>query len=506
MVQTHISCVFLTGDYAYKVKKPVDFGFLDYRTLEQRRAFCEQEIRLNGRLCPDLYLDPVPITRNDSGLHVGGKGVPVEWAVRMRQLRSEEMLCSRSERGDVCEADIRRVASVLADFHSRSATNPEIQAWGMHAVISRTIRNTLDSMDTLAGPLLSPHGRAVIRRSLKSFLDEERGLLCRRADEGCIRDCHGDLRTQNICFDPRYDGGIQIFDCIEFNHEFRYIDVAADLAYLAMDLDLAGRADLRGNLVDMYSHVRNDGSLQRALHFYMIYRACVRGNIALFAANEREVPEPEREAQRETAAAAYDLARCYARLGAGPALLITVGFSGSGKSSLARELSRRLPAILISTDGVRKECAGVEPTARLAAAAYGPSQRAEVYAEVYRKASGYISRGEHVLLDGTFLSRQERETAARLARRVGAEFWMLECRCPEEVIRRRLTWRHGQSTASDADVTVYERQTASNIPVTLPVGNDVGNPHHIIVDTEQPSQHGAHEVVDRFTDSGGSTE
>jgi aminoglycoside phosphotransferase family enzyme/predicted kinase len=499
VVQTHISCVFLTGDFAYKIKKPVSLGFLDFRQLDDRRVLCKEEILLNSRLCPDLYQDVVPITRDELGLHVDGAGAPIEWAVRMRQLDPDQMLCTRLANSAVSTDDIRAIAAVLADFHSRTRSTPEIREWGVHAVISRTILNTLDTMDRLAETFLDSPARDSIRAYLKSFLDTERELFCRRSGDGSVRDCHGDLRTQNVCLDPRFSNGIQIFDCIEFNQEFRYIDVAADLAYLAMDLDLAGRTDLRSALFDYYSRRPNDPELQCLLPFYQAYRACVRGNIALFAASEHEMPNSEREEQREIAAAAYDLALCYASDGARPALMITVGFSGSGKSALAHELSRRLPADVISTDQVRKEREAALSTKALPVDRYAASRRAEVYQELYRRAAALLSARHYVVLDGTFLSEQERENAARLAQKTGARFCMVECRCSDPVIRRRLAWRQTQSSASEADVPVYEHQVAAFTPIELPRVPGSEAACHIIADTEQPSQHAAHHVIDCFT-------
>jgi aminoglycoside phosphotransferase family enzyme/predicted kinase len=499
VVQTHISCVFLTGDYAYKIKKPVDFGFLDYSTLSRRRWCCEQEIALNQRLCPDLYLDLVPVTRENGRFCVGGAGTVAEWAVQMRQLCEEDMLPVRLEASTAGAEEIRRIAMVLADFHTHSLRNADIREWGLHGVVARTIFNTLQTMDTLAPDAHSFQTRTEVRNYLQSFLHNESDLYLLRQRENCVRDCHGDLRTQNICLDPRFDKGIQIFDCIEFNEEFRYIDVAADLAYLTMDLDLAGRADLRELLIDAYIRARPDSSLRRILPFYRTYRACVRGNIALLAAQEPEVPKAQREAQRAVAETAYDLARCYARERVGPALLITIGLSGSGKSSLARELGRRLPAVVLSSDNLRKERAGVARTVPLNDMHYSSVERAQVYEEMIRKASGLLARKEHVLLDATFLSVQERDNARQLAGRHDAEFWMLECRCPDTVIRQRLELRRNQENASDADLAVYEGQRRSYVPIVPTGSEETTNQFHLVIDTEAPSCQTATRVVDSFT-------
>ncbi|HLJ57326.1 MAG TPA: AAA family ATPase [Chthonomonadaceae bacterium] len=499
VVHTHISCVFLTGDYAYKIKKPVDFGFLDYRILSRRRVFCEQDLILNRRLCPDLYLNVVPVTLQDGRLAVGGRGAVVEWAVQMRQLRLEEMLSERLAAQTACAIEIQRIADVLAGFHARAASRPDIRSWGAVGVVAHTVFSCLATMETLSASPGSIHASTAIQQYLASFLTTDPALFSRRADEGCVRDCHGDLRTQNICLDPRFDSGVQVFDCIEFNQEFRYIDVAADLGYLAMDLDLAGRPDLRKALIDAYLGARPDSSLWRILPFYMTYRACVRGNIALLAAAEPEIPEDQRQAHHAVAAAAYDLARCYACRRGRPALMITTGLSGSGKSSLARELSRRLPAIVLSSDQVRKERAGVARTDRLDDSRYTPAERAETYAELNRRAEAWLSQGEHVILDATFLSAGERGAARQLAAACGAEFWTLDLRCPDAVIRRRLALRRAsQADASDAGLAVYERQLRSYAPIEPSRSDAASLGHHLVIETDRPAPEAAAEAVGRF--------
>jgi aminoglycoside phosphotransferase family enzyme/predicted kinase len=500
VVQTHISCVFLTGRYAYKIKKPVRFDFLDYRALDRRLHFCVQELLLNCRLCPQVYLGVVPLTLQGGRLRVGGSGAPVEWAVRMHQLDATEMLSARLKAGRVAEGEIERIARALAMFHARAAADAPIRAFGAPAVVSETIAGTLHVMDTVAERCLAEDTRRAIRSTLEDFQHREAELFVQRQAEGRTRDCHGDLRLQNICLDPRFDEGLQIFDCIEFNREFRYIDVAADLAYLAMDLDLAGRADLRRTLVETYLKTSGDSDLLRILPFYQIYRACVRGNIALLAAAESEIEASERQAQREIAATAYDLARSYAAHRDSPALLITVGFSGVGKSLLAQQVCSRLPAIHLSSDQIRKELAGTPAATQLGAEHYQESRRASVYEEMRRRAAEYLRQGEMVVLDATFLAEPEREAAARLAVRLGAACWFLECRCPDAVIRRRLKERrqdsHQDSHASDADLAVYEEQLRSYRPFTLPSGDLTGACEHLLVDTDQPVQEAARQVID----------
>ncbi len=497
-VQTHGSCVFLTGDFVYKIKKPVNFGFLDYSTLERRHHFCAEELRLNRRLCPDLYLDLLPITFVNGRLQIGGEGEPVEWAVQMRQLREEEMLPARLAAGTANKLEIERLAHVLADFHANAPSNPPIAAFGMPDGVARVTATTLETMDRVAGAFLSEQTRSEIRAALETTHKHPEPFDA-RVLQGRIRDCHGDLRAQNIGLDPRYDNGIQVFDCIEFNEEFRYIDTAADIAYLAMDLDLAGRADLRVCLIETYRQAANDATLLSVLDYYRTYRAVVRGNIALLAGEEPELGEGQRQAQRELASAAYDLAWCSARRRSQPALLITVGFSGSGKSAMARELARRLPAIVFVTDRIRKELAGIPETAVLGQEWYTPEKRREVYAEIYRRAEAALRQGEHVLLDATFLGQQDREEAADLAAKCGAEFWILDCQVSDAIIRERLKRRSRSPNASDAGIAVYEEQRRAYQPIQTPLP---GNGHLIVVNLEQTAKQAAHEAAARFIADG----
>lgn len=489
VVQTHASCVFLTGDYVYKVKKPVDFGFLDYSTLERRRECCDRELELNRRLCPEVYLDVLPIGWEEGRLRIGASGPAVEWAVRMRQLPEEDLLPARLAAGSVSTSDLERVAAVLAAFHGAAETGAEINAFGTADAVARNVEENFTETEGRIGDVLPLEHLVTVRDYSRGFLAEHAALFERRSAGGRIRDGHGDLRAQNLGLHAGLGTGVQIFDCIEFNDRFRYSDVAADLAYLAMDLELAGRSDLRRALVDRYVALSGDPELRRVLPFYCCYRAYVRGKIALLAAEEAEIPAAERQAHRELAAAAFDLARSYAEARDHPLLLVMVGYSGSGKSVLARELARRLPAVRLASDEVRKEQAGVPHSTRLGGDAYAAESRAGIYEELHRRAAGWLSRGEDVLLDATFLAREERERAARLAAEHGAVFRVVECRCPEAVIRQRLRERAGRGDASDADEAVLAAQLRSaKIPLTPGEG-------WIRVRTDQPASQSARDVL-----------
>lgn len=453
-IQTHASVVFLTGQWAYKIKKPVDFGFLDYRSLEARRRCCEAEVTLNRRLCPEVYLGVVPITASAQGLRVDGTGEPVEWAVRMRQLPEADLLSHRLRTGRVTPGEITKLACKLASFHARAEERREL---GSVEAVRGNVEENFRQTEGRTGALLPAAHLEAVRAFSLDFLERQGALLRKRMEAGRIRDGHGDLRAQNICLAPDVGDGIQVLDCIEFNERFRCGDVAADLAYLAMDLDLAGRRDLSEQLVDAYVEESGDSGLAEVLTFYLCYRAYVRGKIALLAAEETEIPEPERQEHAATAAAAFDLGRSYATL-TGARLAAMVGYSGSGKSGVARELARRLPAVRFSSDEVRKERAGVPRTQVLAGEAYSAASRGEVYTALLEHAAESLRAGISVLLDATFLDPEERERVRALGAALRVPVVFLECQAPDELIRERLRGPRGD--ASDAGLQVYQAQAA----------------------------------------------
>jgi aminoglycoside phosphotransferase family enzyme/predicted kinase len=469
VAQTHISAVFLAGDFAYKVKKPVDFGFLDYSTFERREQFCREELRLNRRLSPDVYLSLAGVVEGADGRLCidpapGERAEPLEWAVRMRRLLESDMLPALLEQRKVYKTDIRRIARRIAAFHAEAAVDDESHSFGAPDQVEETVAGNLRHAEEAAGPLLTPEVYERLRGYISRFVNENRALLKRRAMDGKVRRCHGDLRLQNICLDPDLGDGIQIFDCIEFNARYQCVDVIADLAYLAMDLDLAGRADLRWDLVDEYREQTSDEDLAVLLPFYQCYRACVRGKIGMLAAAEAEIPEEKRREEAEIAHYAFALAQSYADGRERPKLFAMHGFSGSGKSLHANRLARTEPAVCLATDVIRKERYDTERSPKTPE--YDSDSRYLVYAGMFSQARCWLKRGESVVLDATFLARHLRDTARIMAAGFGAEFHLIDCPCPDEDIRRRLRARTAVGKSiSDATEAVYELQLREAEPL-----------------------------------------
>jgi predicted kinase len=351
------------------------------------------------------------------------------------------MLAARLKEDSVSVSMIERISGLLARFHREAVTNSEIRLFGAPQQVRSHLEENFDQTKEFLNGVLPPSHYQTIQDYSWKFLEENNHLFLRRMQTDRIRDCHGDLRIQNICISPFHEEGIQIFDCIEFNDRFRYIDVAADLAYLAMDLDLSGRSDLRKALIDSYVKESEDQELRILLPFYQCYRAYVQGKINLLASVEKEIPESQRGKHLNLAAAAFDLALSYSKVHPRPTLLITTGISGSGKSVLARELARRIPAVIFSSDSIRKELAGASGDQPVPSRWYRPEKVAMVYGELRNRATDYLKQGENVILDATFLSSQERQAAELLASQCNARFQIVDCRVRETVARARIEER-----------------------------------------------------------------
>jgi aminoglycoside phosphotransferase family enzyme len=307
LVQTQISYVFLADDLVYKIKKPVDFGFLDFTTLEKRQYFCEKEIELNRRLCPDAYLGVVTVTDDNGSLTIGGKGNIEEYAVKMRRLPREAMMDVLLTQNRVTPEMLEGVASVLIEFHKKAATGGEINTiGGIDAVIQNTSEN-FEQTEKYVGGIIPRETSRNIKGYTEAFIQENTSLFRRRADEGRIRDCHGDLHTAHICFGDR----ICIYDCIEFIDRFRYTDVAAEIAFLAMDLDHYGRADLSRSFVDAYVEKSGDEELLKLLNFYKCYRAYVRGKVGCSQYDDPYIPAGEKETILASTRSYFSLAESY---------------------------------------------------------------------------------------------------------------------------------------------------------------------------------------------------
>ena len=491
LMQTQMSFVFLAGDYVYKVKKPVNLGYLDYTTLEKRRFFCDKEIELNRRLCPNAYLGVIPITRDRGRIYLGGRGKVNDYAVKMRYLPQEKMMNVLLAQNQVSAEMLSRVAAKLADFHQKAETNATISRFGTIDAIKVNTEENFSQTERYIGKTISEKKFQHIRDYTDTFMTANASLFHQRVAEGRIRDCHGDLHAAHICFTD----GICIYDCIEFNDRFRYCDVASEIAFLAMDLDHYGRADLSYHFVKAYVASSGDKDILRLLNFYKCYRAYVRGKVESFKSGDPYVGEEERKMSWETARSYFDLADAYTW--SKPVLFITTGLVGTGKTALAQAMAKRLGLVALSSDVIRKQLAGIPLTEHryeeFNHGIYSPEFTRQTYDELFSWARQYLTEGTSVILDASFIRSAERVKARDLAKESGADFFILECVLNEEAIKWRLAQRLREGSVSDGRWEVYLAQKQKLEPVT-----EVLPEKYFVVDAAKPVEENVRHILDRL--------
>jgi aminoglycoside phosphotransferase family enzyme/predicted kinase len=455
--QTHISVVFLAGDFVYKIKKPVNPGFLDFTTLEKRRHFCEEEVRLNRRLAPEVYLGVVPVVQSETGrARFEGSGPAIDWAVKMRRLPEAATFRERLRRGEVGIDSVEALARRIASFHT---TAEQVSGFGSFEAVSRII---LDIFAQAAAQVGTTVNQGVFERLLaltRKNLHELKPLIDERARRGVIRDTHGDLHLDHVYFFPdrKPSADLVIIDCIEFNERFRFIDPVADMAFAAMDFTYCGRRDLARMFAEAYFRASGDEEGKPLLPLYTAYRTTVRGLVNGLKLAEQEVSAAEKATALVRARAHWLLALAeLEEAGRKPCLLLVAGLPGSGKSALARGLAEQAGFLVIRSDVVRKELAA---QSQYQDNLYTPQWTERTYAECARQAEEYLFEGKRVLVDATFREESKRRSFLELATRCGVPGAILVCRAETETIRRRLAGRRGD--ASDADWSVYREMTAT---------------------------------------------
>jgi hypothetical protein len=458
-LQTHISDVFMAPPYVYKIKKPVNLGFLDFTTLEKRKHFCTVEVELNRRLCPGVYLGVEAITFADGKLALGGTGEEVEYAVRMKELPESGFLLNMLGRGGIGEEDMRRLARRLVDFYASQPRSGEIASYGLPERIRVNIDENLSLTGRFVGETISRSAYGAISYYNERFFRENGGTFMKRIEDGFIKDCHGDLHLDHININP---DGICIYDCIEFNERFRYIDTASDIAFLAMDLDYNGCRGLSRFIVAEVARLMDDPGIYGVIDFYKCYRAYVRGKVESIKAFEPEVPEDEKALSLERAKKYFRLALRYALFGSGPALAVTFGIIGSGKSTLAASLGEELSSAVVSSDAVRKEITGTPPGDRRyegwESGIYTSGITEKTYREIIRRALGEAERNLIAVLDASFSKRKWREFLLGEAGAAGADVYFVRTTAPVEEIEMRLLRREREGAAiSDATATILPR-------------------------------------------------
>ncbi|MEO0082662.1 MAG: AAA family ATPase [candidate division WOR-3 bacterium] len=481
LIQTHTSWVFLTGEYCYKVKKPVNFGFLDYTTLSARRFFCTEEFRLNKQLSADIYLAVLPITLGRRGVVLGGRGRVIDYCIKMCELPQSAIMTEQLKHGRVTFAHIDSVARQIALFHERAERGPQVAQYGSSEIVrlnwDENFAQTLD----FRGRTITYPQFDFIRRAVEQFIQKKRHLFRHRREAGFVRKCHGDLHSKNIFI---IGPDIRIFDCIEFNPRFSCSDVASEVAFMVMDLDYHDRHDLANFFVERYVEYARDPGLLRLLDFYLCYRAYVRGKVTSFNLNDPGMTAQDKVEAKTSARRYFHLSERYARkLFARNWLCAMVGLPGTGKTYIARRLASRTLAFHLLSDSIRKQLVGIPVGTHVRPGADRGIYRQDIsrrtYAELLRRARVLLAAGHSVILDATFLREDSRQEVRDLARRAGVKVLFVFADCPEKTVVSRMRRRLHAQCLSDADIGIYRRMKARFVPP---------KPGHnlIRIDTRQP--------------------
>jgi uncharacterized protein len=500
LVQTHVSYLFVAAPYVYKVKKPLNLGFLDFSSIENRRYFSEREVILNRRLCPSIYLEVVPISLTAGQLAFGSGAEVVEFAVKMRKLQNRYFLLRLLEHNHVGTRELDRIVSTLRAFYEKQIPAREVINWGRIGRLKISTNENFRQTKAFIGCTISRAAFQTIRLYTAKFYQRNVELFNSRIRQKWIRDCHGDLHLEHIHLAPKV---LSIYDCIEFNDRFRYIDVASDVAFLAMDFDFHGCPDLSRQLIERMAVALSDRGMRRLIDFYKCYRAYVRGKVESFRQSEAEMPETERTESRTRARRYFQLALQYAICGSEPMVVIVIGRIGSGKSTLAHALGSESGWEVFSSDRIRKEVAGVAPYKRGGSAArrrlYSKAMTRKTYDTLLREAANRVKQRQCLIIDATFSRRHQRDRLRKQLDRAGAAYRFVEARASEEIRKTRLKGREKKNDeVSDARLEDFEK-----LNQTYEAPLELGARRLVTVDTNRPIEMAVAETLQALMEQNG---
>lgn len=489
VIETHISQVILTGDYAYKIKKPMDFGFLNFSTLDRRKHFCEEELRLNRRLADKLYLEVVPITGTPDNPILGGEGEAFEYAIKMRQFGQEHLFDRLQEQGKLTPEPLTDLARQVAAFHEQLPPVPDDKPLGTPEAVFAAMQENFDQIR----PMIDDSDLLMQLDNLQAWtestFERHRELIARRRDSGMVRECHGDLHLANI---TRFEDAVTVFDCIEFNEPFRWIDVINDLAFLLMDLESRGESALANQVLNTYLEYRDDFEALPLLPLYKAYRAMVRAKIALFTMGNPGLTDAEKADLMQRYRAYAQLAEDYGTI-PNHYLLATTGLSASGKTCVSAAMANELGLIRLRSDVERKRLHGLAPLDSSRSPTGGNLYTEEATEKTYQRlaelASHVLAAGFPVIVDAASLKQKERALMASIAEDQGVPFALIHCEAPEDLRREWIRNRKGD--ASEATEGLLDAQQTWFEPL-----NAEEKSHTIHLHTDQ--EHVAEAVADRI--------
>lgn len=463
LIETHISWVILAGSYAYKIKKSIDLGFLDFSTLEKRRYYCQEELRLNNRLAPNVYLSVVAVTGTVENPQWAGEGEAIEYAVKMRAFPQEAQLDRKLGNQTLQARQIDMLARYIADFHTNSDTAEVGSLYGDSERIFGPVDENFRQIREHTKNAQSLASLVELERWSKSTFHALQPVFAQRKSAGFVRECHGDLHLRNIAW---MDDAPLVFDCIEFSPALRYIDVISDVAFLVMDLQDRKQPILAQRFLNNYLQHTGDYSGLCVFRFYQVYRALVRAKIDAIRAHQAGISTKERDEAEKDFFEYLDLALNYIRP-AKPQVIITRGMSASGKSTVSQTLLEQLGAIRIRSDVERKRMFGLQPEetgqAEVGEGIYSSEATEKTYSKLERLAEQILASGYSVIVDAVFLHYRERERFRKLAKTNQTGFVILECRADLETLRQRIVQR--KNDVSDADLKILDMQLSTWQPL-----------------------------------------
>jgi len=468
LIQTHVSWLFLTESHVFKLKKPVNFGFLDFSTLDLRRFYCHEEIRLNKRLCPDIYEQVIELHESDSGASFVGNGNVLDYAVMMKRLPADRMLDKLVDSGMISRDEILIVAHAISAFHANAASSPYVSEFGSLTQIRSNWRENFEQSLPFQVSTLPPTVYETINSYVDGFIDCHSTIFNERIENGDIRECNGDIHLGNICL---FNNTAYIFDCIEFNERFRYSDTAADIAFFLMDLDFHRRPDLADAALSTYITASGDGGLAQLVTFYKVYRAFVRGKVESLLLQDTGIDPEERAVAEKRAISYFRLAQGYClRDRLPPTLFITCGTMGCGKSTLANQLTFELGFSTYNSDTVRKQLAGLQADVAVQTSfgvgLYSKEMSQRSYLQLEHLAEVELASGHSVLIDASFGTATGRARFSKLAASSHARFVILFVQCDPDEQRRRLyeRTRLGTSISDGRAELLDEQESVFEVP------------------------------------------
>ncbi|MDJ0660457.1 MAG: AAA family ATPase [Crocosphaera sp.] len=452
VIQTHISVIFLTGNYTYKIKKPVDFGFLDYSTLKKRQHFINQELTMNQVIAPDIYLEVLPITLENNQVKIEGKGETIDYVLKMNQFPQDCLFINLFQAGKLEKHHLEELGKIVAAFHENTKTNNYINSFGNIEVIKQSIDENYERTEKYIGIAQTQQQYQETKDFTDHYFEQKRDYFKQRQNEDKIRECHGDLHLKNICL---WNNKIQLFDRIEFNEEFRYVDVMFDVAFTVMDLDARNRQDLSNIFLNTYLEHTGDWQGLQVLPVYLSRQSYVRAKVNSMTLDDPNISDEEHKKAKKEAQNYYHLAWKYTQQHQGQIIMMS-GLSGAGKTTVAKYLAQQINGILIRSDAVRKHLGNVSLDETGNSELYSEEMNQKTYETLIKLGEIVAKEGFNVILDAKFDRHQWRKPVIEIAKKDNISLTILSCYAPVKILSDRLSTRKGD--ISDATPQLLQQQ------------------------------------------------